>query len=82
MTTLQLNAELFSELSTISTDEGMMRKAIKALKRIIKQHQKEAMDETEYIMSSPAMVKILEEGQQQIKEGRDLHLVKLENLWK
>lgn len=69
MTTLQLNAELFSELSTISTDEGMMRKAIKALQRIIKQHQKEAMDETEYIMSSPAMVEILKKGDEDIKKG-------------
>ena len=34
MTALQLNAELFRELNVIVTDEGMMRKAIKALRRI------------------------------------------------
>ena len=34
MTALQLNAELFRELSIISEDEGMMKKAIKALRRI------------------------------------------------
>jgi hypothetical protein len=34
MTTLQLNAELFRELDVIVTDEGMMEKAIKALRRI------------------------------------------------
>lgn len=34
MTALQLNAELFRELSIISEDEGMMKKAIKALKKI------------------------------------------------
>jgi C4-type Zn-finger protein len=34
MTTLELNEELFRQLAVISTDEGMMRKAIKALKRI------------------------------------------------
>lgn len=34
MTALQLNAELFRELNIIVTDEGMMEKAIKALRRI------------------------------------------------
>ena len=45
MTSLQLNAELFRELSIISEDEGMMKKAIKALKRITA--QKQTMDETD-----------------------------------
>ena len=35
MTALQLNAELFRELNVIVTDEGMMEKAIRALRRII-----------------------------------------------
>ena len=39
MTTLQLNAELFHELSIISEDEGMMKKAIKALRRITIPHK-------------------------------------------
>ena len=34
MTAMQLNAELFRELNVIVTDEGMMEKAIKALRRI------------------------------------------------
>ena len=34
MTTIQLNAELFRELNIVVTDEGMMEKAIKALRRI------------------------------------------------
>jgi len=34
MTAMQLNAELFRELNIIVTDEGMMEKAIKALRRI------------------------------------------------
>lgn len=34
MTTMQMNAELFRELSVIAEDEGMMEKAIKALRRI------------------------------------------------
>ena len=31
MTALQLNAELFRELSIIAEDEGLMKKALKAL---------------------------------------------------
>ena len=79
MTTLQLNAELFRELSIISEDEGMMKKAINALKKITA--KKHAMDETEYIMSSPKMVEILRQGQKDIEEGRG-RVIKLEDIWK
>lgn len=34
MTTMQLNEELFHQLAIIAKDEGLMRKAVKALKRI------------------------------------------------
>ncbi|MBR1732856.1 MAG: hypothetical protein IJ729_03830 [Alloprevotella sp.] len=34
MTAMELNAELFRELSIISQDETMMQKAVKALRRI------------------------------------------------
>ena len=40
MTTLQLNAELFRELDVIVTNEGMMEKAIKALRRITTTHRR------------------------------------------
>ena len=79
MTTLQLNAELFRELSIISEDEGMMKKAIKALKKITA--QKQTMDETEYIMSSPKMVEILRQGEEDIKNGRG-RVVTLDEIWK
>ena len=79
MTTLQLNAELFHELSIISEDEGMMKKAIKALKRITA--QKQTMDETEYIMSSPEMVDVLRQGDEDIKNGRG-RVVTLDEIWK
>lgn len=46
MTTLQLNAELFRELSIISEDEGMMKKAIKALRRITIPHKHAIKTET------------------------------------
>ena len=79
MTTLQLNAELFRELSIISEDEGMMKKAVKALKKITAQKQK--MDETEYIMSSPEMVEILRQGEKEIAEG-NFEPIAIDDLWK
>lgn len=79
MTTLQLNAELFRELSIIAEDENLMKKAVKYLKKLTA--QKQAMDETEYIMSSPEMVKIIRQGQKDIEEGRG-RVVKLDDIWK
>lgn len=79
MTTSELNAELFHELSIIAQDEGLMKKAVKYLKKLTA--QKKAIDETEYIMSSPAMVDIIRQGQKDIEEGRG-RVIKLDDLWK
>ena len=78
MTTTQLNAELFRELNIIVTDDGLMQKAIKALRRITA--EKKAEDETNYILSSPAMIEILENGDEEIKKG-EFETTKVENLW-
>ena len=79
MTALQMNAELFRELSIIAGDEGLMKKAVKYLKKLTA--QKQAMEETEYIMSSPKMVEIIRQGQKDIEEGRG-RVVKVEDIWK
>ena len=79
MTTMQLNAALFRELSIIAEDEGMMEKALRALRRITA--NKKSMDETEYIMSSPKMVEILREGEKEISEG-NFEPIAIEDLWK
>ena len=79
MTALQLNVELFRELSIIAEDEGLMKKAVKYLKKLTA--QKQAVDETEYLMSSPAMAEILRQGQEDIKNGRG-RVIKLEDIWK
>ena len=71
--------ELFRELSIIAEDEGLMKKALKALKKIFA--KKQAMDETEYIMSSPEMVRIIRQGEKDIEEGRG-RVIKLEDIWK
>ena len=79
MTALQLNAELFRELSIIAEDESLMKKALKALKKL--SAQKQAMDETEYIMSSSQMADILRQGEEDIKNGRG-RVVTLDDIWK
>lgn len=79
MTSLQLNAELFRQLSIISEDEGLMQKTLKYLKRLTA--KKQAMDETEYIMSSPEMVNILRQGDEDIKNG-NFKVVTLDEIWK
>ena len=78
MTTTQLNAELFRELNIIVTDDGLMQKAIKALRRITA--EKKAEDETNYIMSSTTMMEILEKWDEEIKKG-DFETTKVEDLW-
>jgi uncharacterized protein Smg (DUF494 family) len=79
MTALQLNAELFRELSIIAEDENLMKKAVKYLKKL--SAKKQTMDETEYIMSSPEMVRILRQGEEDIKNG-NFRIVKLDDIWK
>lgn len=79
MTTLQLNAELFRAMGTIAEDESLLTRAVKYLKKLAA--KKEAMDETAYIMSSPAMVKILREGDKEIAEGK-FEPIAIDDLWK
>ena len=79
MTALQLNAELFGELSIIAEDEGLMQKALKYLKKL--SAKKQTMDETEYLMSSPAMADILRQGEEDMKNGLG-RVIKLEDIWK
>ena len=79
MTGTELNAELFKELSIIAQDETMMQKAVKALRRITEKMR--TKDTTEYILSSPAMKEIIQQGQEDIKNGRG-QKIELEDLWK
>ena len=79
MTALQMNAELFRQLSIIAEDEALMAKMLKYAKKLAA--KKEEMDETEYLMSSPAMAEIIRQGQEDIKNGRG-EVVKVEDLWK
>ena len=66
-------------MSVIAEDEVLMKKALKALKKLTA--QKKAKDETEYIMSSPAMVDVLKKGDEDIKNG-NFKIVTLDEIWK
>jgi len=79
MTAIEMNAELFRQLSIIAEDEGLMAKMLKYAKKLTA--KKEKMDETEYLMSSPAMAEVIRQGQEDIKNGRG-EVVKVEDLWK
>lgn len=79
MTETQMIAEIFRNMSIIAEDESLMQKAVKYLKKLTA--KKQAMDETEYIMSSPAMVEILKQGEEYIKNG-NFKVVTLDEIWK
>lgn len=76
---LQLNSDLFGALQVISGDEGLMKKAVKSLKRLAT--MKLAKDATDNLMSSAELDKILKEGDEEIAKG-NLKSVAIEELWK
>lgn len=67
MTVLELNAELFRQLSVIAEDETLMRKAVKAIRRLAQ--QKQAEEETEYI-SKEELLAGIDAGLKDLKAGR------------
>lgn len=76
---LQLNSDLFGALQVISGDEGLMKKAVKSLKRLAT--MKMAKDAEENLMSSAELDKILREGDEEIAKG-NLKPIAIEDLWK
>ena len=79
MTTMQmqLNAELFGALQTISSDEGLMKKAVRSLKRLAQ--QKETKDAE--VMSMAELEEIVHQGEKDIAEG-NFQPVAIDDLWK
>lgn len=67
MTYMELNAELFRQLSIIAEDETLMRKAVKAIRKLAQKKVEE--DETEYISKEEILAGI-EAGLKDIKDGR------------
>ena len=73
---MQLNAELFGALQTISSDEGLMKKAVRSLKRIAAQKVK-----SEETMSMAELEDIVRQGDKEIAEG-NFQPVAIDDLWK
>ena len=63
---IQLNSELFGALQVISEDEGLMKKAVKSLKRIASQKQAKDAD----VMSMAELEDIVRQGKKDIAEGK------------
>lgn len=76
---VQLNVEMYRYLGMIASDEGLMTKAVKYVQKLAE--KKSQIDETEYIMSSPRMVEILRQGDEEIAKGQG-QKVAVEDLWK
>ena len=74
---MQLNAELFGALQTISGDEGLMKKAVRSLKRIASQKQAKDAD----VMSLAELENIVSQGEKDIAEG-NFQPIAIEDLWK
>ncbi len=74
---MRLNAELFGALQTISEDEGLMKKAVKSLKRIAS--QKQAQDES--LMSMAQLEDLVHQGEKEISEG-NVQPIAIDDLWK
>lgn len=73
---MQLNAELFGALQTISSDEGLMKKAVRSLKRIA---AKKCSGESE--MSLAELEDIVRQGDEDIKNG-NFQPIAIDDLWK
>ena len=68
MTAMELNVELFRQLSLIADDETLMRKAVKTIQRITKQRE-----EAEYISKAEFFVGIAS-GLQEVRQAKDRSL--------
>lgn len=79
MTTLQLNEILARQVSEISGDQNLLSKAVNAMRRILEEKRdRESMNAA---LSSPEMLQILKEGDEQIAKGNVKH-IKIDDLWK
>ena len=78
MSAVQMNVDMYRYLGEIASDENLMAKAVKYVKKLAA--KKAVTDETEYILSSPQMVEILKEGYKEIARG-NVQPIALDDLW-
>ena len=65
MTTMQMNAEIFRHMSVIAEDEGLMKRAVKYLRKLVA--EKEA-DPT--LMTEEEFFAKLDKAEESIKKGK------------
>jgi hypothetical protein len=69
MTAIQMNAELFSAMGKIASDEGLMMKLLKYAKKLAAQKEDETLVSKEEFMAS------LERGEEEYRQGRCVRLL-------
>ena len=72
---MQLNAELFGALQTISSDESLMKKAVRSLRRIAAQSKS---DHTE--MTREEFYAKLDKGEEEYRQGKYYEMLPGESL--
>lgn len=74
MTAVQLNAELFRQLSIIAEDESMMAKLLKYAKKLTAKKEDETLVSKEEFMAS------LERGEEEYRQGKTHRLNSIDEL--
>ena len=74
MTALQLNAEIYRAMSVIADDEGLLRQALKYLKKLATKKQ----DET--LMTKEAFFAKIERAEEQCRRGEGIHFTNREEM--
>jgi hypothetical protein len=74
MTALQLNVELFRQLSIIAEDESMMAKLLKYAKKLTAKKEDETLVSKEEFMAS------LERGEEEYRQGKTHRLNSIDEL--
>lgn len=77
MTALQMNAELFRTLSTIADDEGLMKQALKYLKKLA------AKKKDETLMTQEQFFAKIERAEKELAEGKGITFTDMDkmNAW-
>ena len=74
MTALQMNAELFRQLSIIAEDEGLSAQLMKYIKRLTAKKQDPTLVTKEEFMAS------LERGEEEYRQGKCVRLLQGESV--
>lgn len=74
MTAVQLNAELFRQLSIIAEDESMMAKLLKYAKKLTAKKENDTLISKEEFMAS------LERGEEEYRQGKTHRLNSIDEL--